>query len=354
MQSVTINNNQAGQRLDKFLRKYLPNAGNGFLYKMLRKKNITLNGKKAEGSEMLSAGDTVTCFFSQETFEKFSGSGFRIDETPHVSSYDKNLHRYEKAYQTLRGIQVLYEDNNLIFLNKPAGVLSQKAGPEDISLNEWLVGYLLQESPSLKRELATFHPSVCNRLDRNTSGIVLCGKSLSGLQFLSGCIRERRVRKFYRTICIGELKEPARIKGYLSKDSARNTVTVFEKAAGEAGVSHTSSPSRRQDYIETYYRPLQTQNGYTYLEVELITGKPHQIRAHLAYIGHPLIGDYKYGDTGVNHRLKQKYGLSAQLLHAHQVTFPPIAEGPGLPVSEQIFTVPEPEAFVLLKNSLVY
>lgn len=339
MQSVTIGSNQAGQRLDKFLHKYLPNAGTGFLYKMMRKKNITLNGRKAEGSELLKEGDSVSFFFSQETFEKFSGqaAGSNI---PHVK---QGIREYEKAYRELKDIQIIYEDDHFLFLNKPAGILTQKAKQEDISLNEWLIGYLLEKDPNFKEELLSFHPSVCNRLDRNTSGIVLCGKSLPGLQFLSKCIKERSVQKFYHTICVGELKEAARVQGYLYKDEKKNRVFVSEQKQDD---------NERQNYIETGYVPLSFQEGYTYLEVELITGKTHQIRAHLASIGHPLIGDFKYGNEKVNRGLKQEYGLEHQLLHAYRVTFPKITEGIGIPLSGQEFIAPEPERFTAVKTAL--
>ena len=131
MQLLTIGKNQAGQRLDKFLKKALPNAGTGFLYKMLRKKNITLNGKKAEGKEILAPGDEVKCFFSEETYASLSGAGAAEDTSD-----------YRKAYRSLKDISVLYEDENILLLNKPAGVLTQKAKPEDFSLNEWLIGHL--------------------------------------------------------------------------------------------------------------------------------------------------------------------------------------------------------------------
>lgn len=332
MQKIEISNNQAGQRLDKFLRKYLPNAGTSFLYKMLRKKNITLNGKKAEGSEILEKGDAVCFFFSQETFDKFTGTS---------EKEQADLAEYEKAYRLLKGITVLYEDEDFLFLNKPAGVLTQKAKPSDSSLNEWMIGYLLQKTPSFASELSAFHPSVCNRLDRNTSGIVLCGKSLAGLQFLSKSIKERSLQKFYHTICAGELSSSEKISGYLQKNEAANTVKISRNRTSDS-----------QDSIETQYRPLAVQKEYTYLEVELITGKTHQIRAHLASIGHPLIGDAKYGTEKINRLLEKKYRLNHQLLHAYRVSFPTIAEGCGSLLSNKEFVAPEPEQFVRLKKAL--
>ncbi|MCM1190922.1 MAG: RluA family pseudouridine synthase [Butyrivibrio sp.] len=330
MQSVTIGRNQAGQRLDKFLRKLMPSAGTGFLYKMLRKKNITLNGKRAEGSEMLALGDTVSLFFSPETFAKMTGEtagklwdtfvpGEAAEKTAVPNSGKNHVSEYIHAYRSLSGtgISVLYEDSHILAANKPAGILSQKAGDADISLNEWLIGYLLEKDAFPAEELRTFRPSVCNRLDRNTSGIVLCGKSLAGSQYLSSHIRDRSIRKFYRTICLGELRSESTLRGYLEKDSRENRVTVRENAQEIRG-----NFGNRQDYIETVFRPLAVSKGYTLLEVELITGKTHQIRAHLASIGHPLIGDYKYGDAKANRLLKEQYGLTFQLLHACRAYLP--------------------------------
>ena len=389
MQSVTIGDNQAGQRLDKFLRKLLPEAGTGFLYKMLRKKNITLNSRKAEGSELLSRGDTVCFFFSDETFEKFSGKKGMAEQlestlkTGTAMNFETTgLHKtsllkeYSRAYKELKGVKVIYEDEHLLILDKPAGILTQKATSDDISLNEWMIGYLLDRAPSLAAELQTFRPSVCNRLDRNTSGLVLCGKSLAGLQFLSRCIRERSIRKFYRTICVGQLKEPALMQGYLKKDMSRNRVIVNvtptefhsqNAAFTEPQRAENDHPAANKDnppvlrsisagdsgeYIETAYRPICVGEKYTLLEVELITGKPHQIRAHLAGLGHPLIGDFKYGNTKVNRSLQLAYGLEHQLLHAFRVEFPDTEESAGLKLSGRVITTPCPKQFEQIQKAL--
>lgn len=286
MQSITIGKNQAGQRFDKFLHKYLPNAGSGFLYKMLRKKNITLNGKKADGKEILAEGDVVKCFFAEETFVKFSGTG--MSSTTSTQAFVQTLHPitkdYEKAYQTLKNITVLYEDEHIVALNKPVGVLTQKATDEDLSLNEWLIGYLLHTGGIAVEDLHTFRPSVCNRLDRNTSGLVLCGKSLKGSQYLSRIIKEHTLRKFYYTICEGIVSEEILLEGYLKKDKKTNTVTVSRDKSADS------------DYVKTIFTPLKTgiceveKLQATLLSVELFTGKTHQIRAHLQSIGHSIIG----------------------------------------------------------------
>lgn len=363
MQTIEIGHNQGGQRLDKFLHKYLPLAPMSFLYKMLRKKNITLNGKKASGSEMIVIGDKVCVFFSEETFEKFSGrnvasevgnGAFACNGRGEDVKVGKNrrkasdtesrrIKEYLTAYEKLHGISILYEDAHCLFLNKPAGILTQKAAAEDCSLNEWMIGYLLTQNPSLERELTTFRPSVCNRLDRNTSGIVLCGKSLAGLQFLSKYIRERKVRKFYHAVCVGEIRMPKAVKGYLVKDSMENKVKI---------VPYMESSNQGAALIHTAYSPIVTANGYTLLEVELMTGKSHQIRAHLASMGHPLIGDVKYGRQDVNELFREKYGLRHQLLHAYRIEFPENTSESVVSLERNSFFAPYPDLFLKLQKGL--
>ena len=351
MHSCKIERNQAGQRLDKFLRKLLPEAGNSFLYKMLRKKNITLNGKKAEGNEILALNDEVKLFFSEETFAKFSGqpsfSGPPSETGKALPGgrVTSQVREYENAFARLQGITILYEDEDCLIVNKPCGILTQKAVRTDISINEWLAGYLLQKNPAFGEELSTFRPSVCNRLDRNTSGIVLCGKSLPGLQSLSSIIRERRIRKFYRTICVGALKEAVNIQGYLVKNSIENRVTV-------SGSPSSQAPDEKASPIHTVCSPILVTDAFTLLEVELITGKSHQIRAHLAQIGHPLAGDHKYGKASVNRMLKGKYGLEHHLLHACRVTFPETLRESADNLSGKSICAPCPALFTELEDKL--
>lgn len=297
MQTIRIEKNDAGQRADKFLSKYLSKAPKSFIYKMMRKKNITLNKKKMTGSEHLTGGDLIQMFLSDETIEKFSESK---SQGPAV--------RDQKA---LAGkLQVLYEDEDVLFVNKPCGLLSQKSSPGDISLVEYLTAYLLEKGEITPEELRRFRPSICNRLDRNTSGIVTAGKSLRGLQVLSGMLKDRSVRKYYRTIVYGQMKEPVRACGFLTKDEQHNKVSI------------SSKPSEGSVPIETEYVPIQTGAKHTLLEVHLITGRTHQIRAHLASLGYPIIGDYKYGNRRENDRLKKEFGLTHQLLHAYRMEFP--------------------------------
>lgn len=347
MQKITIGSNQAGQRLDKFLHKYLPNAGTSFLFKMLRKKNITLNGKKAQGNEILSEGDTVESFFSEETFKQFQGSDYEDSSVnnaiPHSNLEKQN--EYQKAYQSIHDIQIIYEDDNVLILNKPVGVLSQKAEAKDISANEWLIGYLLNQGDLTNEELKTFKPSVCNRLDRNTSGLLLCGKSLAGSQKLSKDLKERSVHKYYRTVCVGELTIEQTIQGYLIKDEKSNKVTIVEEVPRNCPNPKDYSP------ITTTYKPLKVCNNFTLLEIELVTGKPHQIRAHLASIKHPIIGDTKYGYDKINQAMQKQFSLKNQLLHAYCVAFE-TEDGALSKLSSKKITAPLPKQFIRIATQL--
>ncbi len=349
MYQAFITEREAGQRLDKYLHRILPNAGSGFLYKMLRKKNITLNGKKAEGSEKIAVGDSVKIFFAQETLEKFMGQAAACGSSESrntengLEAYNVPVREYLAACRQIKGITVLYENDHILIADKPAGVLSQKADRNSLSLNEWLIGYLLEKKEVSGETLFFYKPSVCNRLDRNTSGIVLCAKTLRGAQLLGGLLKDRTLHKYYQLYVKGRVEEKCLIEGYLCKDEKRNKVSVILGGAG----SHADMGQGA--YIKTAYSPLRIERDKTLLEVELFTGKPHQIRAHLAGIGHPLLGDYKYGDRAWNETYRRKFGVRAQLLHACRVVFPQLEE-PFADLSGQSFSCEPPEIFQLVSD----
>lgn len=296
MKEIVIGKNQAGQRFDKYLKKLLCNADSSFIYKMLRKKNILLNDRKAQGTEKLEIDDRVKLFFSDETFSKFSNGEEKTEKNANLPAVDLNHLPF----------QIIYESEDILVINKPSGMLSQKAKKEDVSANEYILSYLLKKGDISGRELSTFRPSVCNRLDRNTSGIIIAGKTLKGLQEMSQELKSRSLKKYYYALVKGRVTKTCRLKGYLMKDEKTNRVHVSEDCVWGEGKA-----------IETEYIPLGGNREVTLLKIHLITGRSHQIRGHLAFLGHPIVGDYKYGDKKINEKYRENYGVTAQLLHAH-------------------------------------
>lgn len=300
MIEIIVGKNESGQRLDRVLEKIFVNANTGFIFKMLRKKNITLNDKKADGKERLEQGASIKLWFSDESFEKLSGK-----KAGDIKDLEKNPKVDKKSTETFKSY-IVYEDENTVIINKPAGLLSQKSSENDISVNDLLLEYLEFDSKALN----TFKPSICNRLDRNTSGLMVCGKTLEGLRVNNELIKTKAVSKYYLTLVKGRVEKSGSINAWLYKDEKTNKVTVKEKSFEGA------------EFIQTEYEVLDYFKDATLLLVKLITGKTHQIRAHLSSISHPIIGDFKYGDKSVNEKFKREYGIKSQLLHSFRLVYP--------------------------------
>ncbi|MDR1531949.1 MAG: RluA family pseudouridine synthase [Clostridiales bacterium] len=330
MEELVISKQDTNRRLDKFLQHSLNAAPKNFIYKMLRKKNILLNGGRASGSELLNERDRVTLYLSEETLRRF---------------------RRETIPRPCGSLNVLFEDAHILIANKPAGVLSQPnagafggtgtsggtgafggTGASGGAITDQLLRYLYTKGEYTPSG-STFTPAVCNRLDRNTSGIILCGKTLHALQALNAALASRCCHKFYLAVVCGNLETGGVLKGHLLKDSRANRVEISASASGDSAAE-----------VITEYTPLRVKNGFSLLRVKLITGKSHQIRAHLQSIGHPIAGDPKYGDLAANRFLAQRYGIKRQMLHAHSVRFAAIGE-PLAYLTGREFFAPQPEEF---------
>ncbi len=287
MKSFTIEKNDANQRLDKFLTKSCPKLPKALMYKYIRIKRIKVNGKRAEISTRLGVGDVVDMYINDEFFEK--------KETVYdFMSASKN-------------IDIVYEDGNIILLNKKVGLLSH---PDETEYVDTLITrvkrYLFEKGEWHPDEETSFTPALVNRIDRNTSGIVICAKTAEALRILNQKMKDRELHKIYLCIVHGKMNnEKELLEGYLVKDEKKNKVFVSKK------------PKEGAKLIRTEYKVLGFRDGLSLLEVNLLTGRTHQIRAHLASIGHPLVGDGKYGTNELN----KKTGYKKQCLCSHKLVF---------------------------------
>lgn len=301
MKEIPITANDAGRRLDRFLRKYLPGASLSEIYKIIR-KDVKVDSRRRNESYILNEGEVLTLYLSDEVFEKLS----RVKGSFGVS----------KAAKAKRTFRIVYEDDEILIVNKPYGLLTHGDSHEKKDhLANQVKDYLIASCSYDPRNEKVFVPAPVNRLDRNTTGIVLFGKTAASMRELARMIREDEVRKFYLTIACGVIREELHLGGSLVKDEAANKVQILDGDGGKT--------------VETIVRPVKTLsfgNGLraTLCEIELITGRSHQIRAHLASTGHPLIGDSKYADRGavpLNRYVRERFGLSTQLLHAGRIGF---------------------------------
>ena len=271
---------EAGQRADKFLMKYMNTAPKGFIYKMIRKKRIKLNGARLTGSELLSEGDVFTFYLADDTMDSFMS--------------EKSFNEFDVKFS------VIYEDENILVVNKPAGLITHPRKAGEDSLTDEILTYLAQKGEYVPSKENVFTPAAANRLDRNTGGIVFAGKNLAAQQEITKALREGAIDKYYLTLVKGEIKEGGLLSGVISKDERKNKSVVRKKGEGRA--------------VETGYFPLQRGKGYTLLEIRLYTGKSHQIRAHMLAAGYPVAGDAKYGNPEANRFMKAHYGLNHQFL----------------------------------------
>mgnify|MGYP000982292999 CR=1 FL=1 len=282
---ITIGENEAEQRLDRFLRKYMKDSSLAEIYKMIRKKHVKVNGKGAKENYRLKFGDILEI-----------GGSFNA-EKPSVKPSDKEF-------------GIIYEDDNLLIVDKPSGlIVHPDSSHSENTLVDQVVYYLYQNGSYHPENETTFKPSPVNRLDLNTGGLVMFAKNYISLQNLSGIVRDRALNKYYICVVKGTVDCEKDIKAYIVKDDKQNKAVI------------SYEPADKSKAIHTKIKPLSHNEGFTLLEIELVTGRSHQIRAQLSNLGKPIIGDIKYGDSKANAYFRQKYGLKSQLLYAYKIQF---------------------------------
>ena len=308
MRTIEITANDSGQRLDKFLTKKFKNMPQSLMYKYIRTKYIKLNGKRCEISSRLQQGDILTLYIKDEFFE------------PVPDEYD-----FLKAPAKL---DIIYEDENIMLLNKKPGLIVH---PDENYHFDSLIArvqhYLYDKKEYDPKKENSFAPALVNRIDRNTGGIVIAAKNAESLRILNQKLKDRELEKLYLCIAVGIFeKKSALLSDYLEKNEKQNRVYVLK------------NPTKNSKTIKTKYRVLAEKNNFSLVEVDLLTGRTHQIRAHFASIGHPLLGDGKYGKNEINRRMCYKW----QALYSHKLTFKFTTDGGILEyLNGKTFTAPK-------------
>lgn len=320
MKVLIIDKNHANQRIDKYLKKLLCQAPSQLIYKMLRKKDVKVNGVRVKENYILKENDEVSLFLYEDKFQEYT--------------------RPQTIFDLKIEFDVLYEDEHILVVYKPAGLLVHEDINEDINtLDHQVLTYLYQKGEYDPKASLGFTPGPVHRLDRNTSGIVIFGKTMQALQALNEMMKKRHcIEKTYLTICKGYMTSQELI-GYVKKDSDQSMMKIVSSKSEGALKMHTIVES----VIST--------KEYSLLKVKLVTGRTHQIRIHLASVHHPVIGDRKYGDFECNRIMKKKYHLDHQFLHAYQICFvKPI--GCLKYLQDKVITCPLPKELLKIKQDI--
>lgn len=288
MRTFIIHQSEEGQTLEKYIQKLLVSAPMSFIYKLFRKKDIKVNGHHEDRKFIISTNDEVSIYIKEEQFVEFLK---------------------EKEIQGSDAIKewIVYEDKNVLFINKPRGLLVQKSAPQDKSLDQMVCEYLIYKGEYQPNEEIGFKPGPAHRLDRNTSGIVAFGKTHDALELLFELFKDHElINKHYLALVVGQVeKDKGVVDVPLLKDEENNIVKV----------------ARNGKTAKTVYKLIKKYDDYSLLDVTLLTGRTHQIRVHLSYINHPIVGDSKYGNFNANRIFKEKYHFANQFLHAYKLGF---------------------------------
>lgn len=320
MKTFKINLEESNQTLEKYVRKVLPLAPLSFIYKQFRKKDVKVNGHWEDMKYVIKENDEVSLYITDSLYEEFTVSNV-YSKNDRVSS------------------MVLYEDKNILIINKPRGILVQQDASKEKALDQMVVEYLMFKGEYDPNKNKGFKPGPVHRIDRNTSGIVTFGKNRDTLAYLSDLIKNHiKIKKKYVSLVVGDDIEDGVIEAPLRKNfSTKKVVVCPEKDGGK--------------YAKTIYRVKEKLNGFSLLELTLITGRTHQIRVHMSYLRHHVAGDTKYGDFKANNKLQKEYGFKNQFLHANEIEFEDL-DAPLKYLSNKKFLADMPEEFNNLLNKL--
>lgn len=290
MKEILISKTNEGQRVDKFVRKYLCNAPLSFIYKLFRVKDVKINGKRIQKDYILKENDFLQIYVTDAQLDEFA--------------------KPRQIVKTNCDLDIVYEDSNVIIINKPSGILVHGDSNEKrITLTNIVLNYLSEKGEVDLNKNHTFLPAPCHRLDRNTSGLVIFGKNIESLHQLEELFKEKKdIEKEYITLVCGKLYGSNKIDVPLYKDSEKNM--VFVRSVQNGGKNAL-----------TFYDVVETFDNFSLLKVKIVTGRTHQIRVHLSHISHPIIGDSKYGNFVMNKKFEQLFHYKNQFLHSYRISF---------------------------------
>ena len=290
MVEYKVKKEEEGQTLEKYVKKVLKDVPLSFIYKLFRKRDVRINNRPKDRKEKVSEGDVIAIYISDKQLEEFSSTEKEVRPSDELIPY------------------IVYEDDNILIINKPRGLLVQKDKVNVKALDDMVLSYLAYKGEYDKNNKA-FTPGPCHRLDRNTQGIVIFGKNIATLQYLMGIMQDKsKIEKHYLALVKGNILEKGKVDVPLKKESNKSLVKVSSiRDGGKAAI--------------TLYEPIKNYKDCSLLSLTLLTGRTHQIRVHMAYIGHPVIGDNKYGDFALNKEFENKYHFTNQFLVANYVKF---------------------------------
>lgn len=313
MREIIITKDESGQRLDRYIRKLLGKANLSFIYKQIRKKNIVVNDLKVSEKYILNEEDVVKIYFSEETINKFKSEK-------------------KKIINNIK-LDIIYEDDNILIINKPSGILSHstKDDYKEKNIVDGLKNYLMEKGDFVPSRNSTFTPSIANRLDRNTSGLLIGAKTYNAIQELNKAQRKNAIKKYYYTIVAGSVG-----------GSSTETANIQKVKSHENLVEVSNKESDENKEIITTYRSIIKGKKISLLEIDLETGRTHQIRAHMAFLKMPIIGDRKYGNLKINKYYKSKYNIENQILQCYKLKFSQL-EGDLEYLNDKEFSIEENE-----------